>query len=477
MDRCIDLIFFIDIILQFFLMYPAKVQVKKGEDPQKQAARFKNADGIEWVTSRSRIAAHYLTGWFAIDTLSVLASGTDIFALYQTKPCTTEEDDGSALDNLNLFRTLRVLRLIKLVRLVRASRVVKRLLSRMEIDYGTMMIVRTIIMIFVTGHWFACIIKMISSMADGNGLPTWLGVFGYCVPMPDLGNVTYLPCRSKMEDPCMSIQVEGSEEVYGYPYKWTEPGICCVPVQSIYLGAFAWSLMVITGTGGTDLLGLGPNMGGINTGETVVVSALLMIGCFMWAEVISTFVDVATNASPVSIIFRQNMDQLNTYMATQMMPHELRSRAHRASKSYPPHVAPRTRVHLLRTSSRCPPTHNLRCVVVVGLREYFHEIHLVNIREEQERIVHQMSAALQREVVLRANRRWLDKMWFLRNFEQSLLVQLAMSMQNIVYAPAEVPSRTRTVLPTHATTPPPAAEPSPVKACASHRSRPRRCST
>lgn len=62
-NRLIDVIFIIDIFLQFVLMTEAK-RGGKGERV--------------WLTNPSEIAHHYLFGWFTIDLLSVLISGLDV---------------------------------------------------------------------------------------------------------------------------------------------------------------------------------------------------------------------------------------------------------------------------------------------------------------------------------------------------------------------------------------------------------------
>ena len=77
-NRCIDGIFIIDIILQFFTAYPGRL----------------TGAGAGWVTDQRTIVMHYLRGWFAIDVLSTAVSallraneltGSSSFGAYVSK--------------------------------------------------------------------------------------------------------------------------------------------------------------------------------------------------------------------------------------------------------------------------------------------------------------------------------------------------------------------------------------------------------
>jgi hypothetical protein len=103
-NRSIDGIFLIDMLLQFRLQFE-----KSGESM---------TQGATWVIRPWPIAINYLKGWFAIDLLSVAVSAFDFL--------TVTGDDGSTFEDFKILRVLRVLRLVKLVRLLRASRMLKR---------------------------------------------------------------------------------------------------------------------------------------------------------------------------------------------------------------------------------------------------------------------------------------------------------------------------------------------------------------
>ena len=392
-DRCIDVIFIVDMVLQFFLMYPPSMpSVRDAEQMAKNAAVTRDG-GLPWVHDRKKIACHYLTTWFPIDIASVGASATDLYAAMSPPvDCALlASAGGGTASKLRGLRVLRVLRLMKLVRLLKASRVLKRWMSRLSIDYGTLILIKCFCQVLVCGHWIACLWKLQCWFAE-SALETWQASFGWCVP-----NVAD---PLQIQPPAVCVTEDTPQDSCPSPYlRTSEPGVCCVNVSSLYIASISWALMVITGVGGTDLIGLGPAMGGVSVSEIAVFTLLTIVGNGIgWTMVIAAFVDVATNSNPLNIIFRQTMDDLNNYMASQMMPHALRIR----------------------------------------LREYFQEVHYVNVAEAQEKVLFKMSPMLQREVVLRANAHWLDKLWFIRGAEPGVFVQIVINLHPHVFAPGEM---------------------------------------
>lgn len=110
-NRFVDVIFVIDVVLQFFLCYlePATAT---------SAAR--------WVHSPRAIARHYVSSpWFSLDILSIGVSAFDYVALESPNAPKAVVDgrvvvpmegrDDQNLSTLKAFRVLRALRLIKLL--------------------------------------------------------------------------------------------------------------------------------------------------------------------------------------------------------------------------------------------------------------------------------------------------------------------------------------------------------------------------
>ena len=137
-NRVLDIIFCIDLILQFFIAYEALND--RGE--------------FDFVNDHPKIVQRYLRSWFALDTFTIIVPASlDIYmtaivpivsAADETWNPETEDreetEDGTAggtkvLSQLTLFRILRCIRLVKLVRLVRASRVFARWKARLRLRW------------------------------------------------------------------------------------------------------------------------------------------------------------------------------------------------------------------------------------------------------------------------------------------------------------------------------------------------------
>ena len=97
-NRVLDLVFFCDMVIQFFLAY------QNGPE-----------QGSTWVKSLPMIRKRYMKGWFAVDLLSVLP-----FWLFGTVVKTTD-DDGADADQSGGGGAESLLRVIRAVRLLRCT--------------------------------------------------------------------------------------------------------------------------------------------------------------------------------------------------------------------------------------------------------------------------------------------------------------------------------------------------------------------
>ena len=170
-------------------------------------------------------------------------------------------------------------------------------------------------------------------------------------------------------------------------------GCSGLSVGSWYLAAYCWSTMVITGVGGTDYYPSGES-----DAETAIVMILVVIGSFLWTLVLASFCDVATNSSPTLVRYRQQLDSLNMLIAV---------------NNFPPSTARR-------------------------MRAYFQRQKQVMLREDCMRSLPYLSQPLQIEVILHMNRHWLDSVWFIKDLEASVKVQIAMRLEPRVLAPKEL---------------------------------------
>ena len=64
-----------------------------------------------------------------------------------------------------------------------------------------------------------------------------------------------------------------------------------------------------------------------NGSEMLVAFALLLVSGLAWAHVVGTVVGIIATFNPEKISFHSTMDELNSYMANEGVPLELRYRA------------------------------------------------------------------------------------------------------------------------------------------------------
>ena len=346
-NRLLDIIFSIDLVLQFFLAFQTG----------------NNFGGFTWEFNHRKIVRHYLTTWFSVDLFTVFVpGGIDLYTASGAFDST--EGASSMAENLSMLRVLRVIRLVKLIRLVRASRLFQRWQAKITLTYGTQIVISCVTLLLCSAHWYACIISLTAALHPRVD-DTWLGgqLYGLCKPGDAEGDGPLAGCRS-------------------------------LSLGSWYLAAFAWSVMIITGTGGTDFY---PSSA--SDGETVVVTVLVLWAAFLWTYVLAAFCDVATNGDPALTAFRQRLDGLNAYITFNGVPSEMAGR----------------------------------------MRSYMNQQRGMQLRQELgQRALPNLSLALQMEVIQFVNRRWLENVWFIRNLDAPVKVRLAMAMQPKVLAPGEV---------------------------------------
>ena len=213
----------------------------------------------------------------------------------------------------------------------------------------------------------ACIFALQASLNESPNVSTWLGLYGFCSEDKGAGVSTGT-----------KPLVEGCEGL---------------TAGTFYLSALSWSVMILTGTGGTDFY---PSHH--SNSETLIVLVLILYGAILWTRVLAMFCDVATNSSPGLTYFHQQLDGLNECIETNTLPSEMARR----------------------------------------LREYCHQMKGVLLHEHAAKSIPNLSPALQIEVVLHCHRRWLDAIWFFRGLEEICLVRFAMGMSSRVLAPNEV---------------------------------------
>jgi hypothetical protein len=212
-NRVLDGLFLLDMLLQFNLVH--------------------NEWQNRWVQTRREVTKMYLKGWFALDVASLAPSSADYIALANS------EEGGSDGSTARIFRVIRVLRLLKLLRLLRPSRLLNRMLSRVAIPFRTLTMCKLTITIFLTTHWVACALGLVTTFSERQRLDTWLTAFGYCWP------------REAREGEEGVLLDPSTEIIWIRPQVPTSPHMVltvavCVDPASIYNACFEWGLSLIT---------------------------------------------------------------------------------------------------------------------------------------------------------------------------------------------------------------------------------------
>jgi len=334
-NRLIDLVFTADMVMQFFLIFRESTELGGG-----------------WIRDRGRIRRHYLKGWFTIDLVSILPFDIVAFAL----------KDG-ALGKMKALRIIRLLRLLKLVRIVRASRIFKRWETSISISYSVLSLMKFLLMIIIFGHWLACAWALLhdsgcdrectQAVAAGNDSPsdTWLVAW---------------------------IRTHGT------------PGVVPAP-NEIYTLAMYWSIMTLTSIGYGDIAA----QTHIEYGFATV---FMLIGAITWAYIIGSTCGIVATLDVETMQFRQTMDQLNAFMADELIPQALRRE----------------------------------------LRGYFHQARTLQAASAQKSLLDHMSPMLKGRVADHTVGGIVRKVPYFHGAEAEFLVEIAQHVENMVFAPNEV---------------------------------------
>ena len=76
--------------------------------------------------------------------------------------------------------------------------------------------------------------------------------------------------------------------------------------------------MIITGYGGTDYYPSAKS-----STETFFVMLLNLCGAVLWTQILADFCAVASKGEPSEKAFRQNLDELNSFIALHKMPNDI----------------------------------------------------------------------------------------------------------------------------------------------------------
>eukprot|EP00927_Polykrikos_kofoidii_P011961 TRINITY_DN15131_c0_g1_i1.p1 TRINITY_DN15131_c0_g1~~TRINITY_DN15131_c0_g1_i1.p1 ORF type:complete len:749 (-),score=118.50 TRINITY_DN15131_c0_g1_i1:32-2278(-) len=150
LGACIDVVFFADMILQFFLMYPRHCDF-----------------GCVWEYRHHVIIGHYLRRWFILDFISVFPF--DLVAKLI-------RSDG--IDKAKVIKIVRLVRLLKLTRVMKASRLVRRCETSFSVAYQKFELLKFCFALLIMSHWLACGWAMTLQFVEADqGIPRWIDAF------------------------------------------------------------------------------------------------------------------------------------------------------------------------------------------------------------------------------------------------------------------------------------------------------------
>lgn len=289
-NRCVDLIFILDMVLQF-----------------RVAVRITDSDGTRWLRTPEKIASNYMNSkWFYLDAFSI---STSIFDLLP---------EGGAAKDLIVLRAVRVLRLAKLIRLARGSRIFKKWELRVTINYSYMSLANIMTLIIISCHWLACVWGLEASF---DPLNSWYYGSGYCDPWGDVNETRAIEMLSE----------PGACPGDDFGPRLCDIGACtdgvctkgtaCSQPTLMYTAALYFAIMTITSVGYGDILA-----GKYNSTEQVICGIIMLAGGALWGYLIGTFCGLAASLSPSVQAFREDLSALNNMMSIYMLPAELRYR-------------------------------------------------------------------------------------------------------------------------------------------------------
>ena len=264
-NRIVDLIFIVDIGIQFFL--PFRMPVR---------------DGGMLIYDRERIKQHYLRGWFPYDLLTCIPF--DLMMMASAAAAGYEGLTGW-LDP-NLLRVIKFLRFMKLTRIFRIGRIVHRWQDHVGLSYGFLLLTKVVLIVLMAAHWAACL-------------------WGFVGATP--------PTEGSNED----------VEWVSYDQQLTWRQRAGVPADAAPFDVYWIGLYVAYG------LIFGGNYAAIAPAsyyEFGVLAFMALFGSALWVWVLSSMCGMVATLDPSHIEYRQTLDDLNRFCREQTLPANLRVR-------------------------------------------------------------------------------------------------------------------------------------------------------
>jgi hypothetical protein len=252
-NRLVDIIFTVDIVVNFRLMFFEEKELKL-------------------VKNRKKIARNYLCSWFFIDLVSVLPGYIDCF--------TIDAEGGS--EALEMTMVLRLIRLAKMGRIMKASRIFVRWLTMVNIKQSGMTLLKNTVLLVGATHWMACawaLLLQFQTTTSHNWVNAWIG----------------------SSDVCSNTYSNSTSELPFANYNWE---LCHSPSE-LYTVALYWSFVNLVS---------GFAMWPTTQMEYIICICVMAIGGYIWAYIIAHITAVAINVSYDLRTYQETMDQVNDFL-------------------------------------------------------------------------------------------------------------------------------------------------------------------
>ena len=394
-DLVIDVIFLIDMVLQFNTMA--------------EVSHRKNMHGINfkyWTTSRVEIAVHYFQTWWVFD-----AAATSAFVVSMI-PRTCQVGVNGTYQGYG-YKLLRMFRCLKrsswVTQVLKDSAVMGSIAERLGLTSATNKMWEISSGVLLVTHLLACMLLLQVHVPWLRGGPsimdTWLGRFGYCWISEGFG-----------------------PRPFGVP-----GGIECANGGFLYLRSYNWAILLVTGydfvpsEGPSDPYCPGNtwhhgNMYGdfwtqgrhgparvcrpeLNDAEVNVITVVIVVCALLWTLVTAKFVDLVVIDDREQGEFLSRMDELDRFCSRNGISTLDESRVKRSLRFRLKEYVKASR-HLWSTSSR-------------------------------DEILSNLSPELQLEVALSLNGHWFAQVPFFANAPNAFLVRVTFALQAHVYPPLE----------------------------------------
>ena len=267
-NKFVDICFAKDLVMNFMLAYQNESYVL--------------------IKDQEMIIRNYLTGWFAVDLLSIIPY--DLLA--QTD---------SVFTSLDSLRLVRLVRLLKLARVLRSGRLMKRWETSVSMKFSHLSIIWFVGLLTVTAHWLACLWFLVVDIE--NSQQNWL----YCYD--------HVEKRASCEVPSGILNgtiVNGTVQTVTTPPPTPSVYENGVPIKR-YIASLYWATMTLLTIGYGDIK---PR----TDAERSVALIAMLTGASIYAYVVGAACQVISKMDWHSNLFYARLDDVNEYMQDNKVP-------------------------------------------------------------------------------------------------------------------------------------------------------------